>query len=171
MPEGSAMKRICPITGAIAVALLLAAGIGVYYYSGWSRINCWTWEVDINSGLTRYTRYWFWYATEERTVSTWMSDALGTPAGEEKRDWQPVATLSPGTRHSPPYVYHRAIYDLDVAWGIIGMYQVPQERKLQLAKAVTDSWRQTGRDSGAAQLVGEFAREAFAGKHGKVRGR
>ena len=57
------MKRIGPITGAVAVALLLAAGIGVYYYSGWSRINCWTWEVDINSGLTRYTRYWFWYAT------------------------------------------------------------------------------------------------------------
>ena len=147
--------------------MLLVAGLGVYFFSGWSRINCWTWEIDINSGETRYRRYWFWVVTAERIVPTWMSAILDAPDKEKGREWHPVVTLSPGACHSPHYRYHGAISHLTWAEEIFQMYEVPTQRKRRLAEAMRALWKATHSDREAGQLVLTFCEEAVADQYPK----
>ena len=143
----------------------LLAGIRVYYFSGWSAINCWTREIDINSAQTRYRRYWFWMLTKEEISPTWMSELLDVPDKDSTVDWRLVVTLSPGTGHSSHYAYHGAIADLNTARAVFECYDVPRERRLALAKAITDSWKRTGSDSEASRLITGLLEEAIDGKY------
>jgi hypothetical protein len=156
-------KKRTILTGIVAGALL--AGIGVYYFSGWSAINCWTREIDINTGRTRYRRYWFWLVTKDEISPTWMSELLDVPDKDSTADWHPVVTLSPGTGHSPHYAYHGAIADLNTARAVFQRYDVPREHRLALAKAVTDSWKRTGSDSEASQLITGLFEATIDGKY------
>lgn len=91
----------------VIICLCLAlAGAGVYFCSGWSHINCWTWEIDIANGQKRYTRYWFYQVTEQRIEQTWISQTVGVTRPPQ---WYLTVTLSPGTHYSPHYRYHGAI--------------------------------------------------------------
>jgi len=151
------MNKVHPAICALGVVTLL--GVGIYFFSGWSRINCWTWEIDINSGETRYRRYCLWCITEERIVPTWMSEVLDAPQEEHARKWRPVETLSPGRHHSPHYRYHGAIHDLRTAEMGFELYGVPPERKRELAEAMRDSWNQTGNYREAGRLLQAFLEE------------
>ena len=150
---------------AIGLLGLPLAVIGVYYFSGWSSINCWTREIDTNSGQTRYTRYWFWMVTKQEISPTWMSKLLNDPDENSRPNWQLVVTLSPGTRHSPHYFFHGAIADLDTAQKVFELYDVPGDRQLALAKAVRDSWNRTGSDFEARELITQLFDEALDGKY------
>lgn len=145
----------------MGVALL---GIGVYLFSGWSKINCWTEEIDINSGETRYKRYWFWIMTKDEISPTWMSKALNVRDKESSRDWHLVVTLSPGTGHSPHYAYHSATGCLNLAESLFQEYDVPHKRKTALAEAIRDSWKRTGGDDEAGELVTDFWEEVSGEK-------
>jgi len=158
------MTKKRAIWAAVLVGIPLAA-IGVYYFSGWSRVNCWTREIDINTGQTRYTRYWFWIVTKQEISPTWMSELLNVPDENTTPNWHPVVTLSPGRGHSPHYLFHGAIADLNTAQKIFELYDVPRDRRLALAQAVRDSWKRTGRDSEAGELITQLFDEALHGKY------
>lgn len=158
------MTKTRIISAAILAGLLFAA-VGVYYFSGWSRINCWTQEIDINSGRTRYTRYWFWKVTKQEISPTWMSQLLNKTDENIAPNWHLVAAWSPGTRHSPHFAFHGAIADLDTAEKIFQLYNIPRERQIALAKAVRDSWNRTGNDAEAHGLITQLFDEALVGKY------
>jgi hypothetical protein len=150
---------------AVVLAGLLFAATGVYYFSGWSRVNCWTREIDINSGQTRYTRYWFWMVTKQEISPTWMSELLSEADENSTANWNLVVTLSPGTHHSPHYLFHGAIGELDTAQKVFEIYDIPRERRFLLAKAVRDSWNRTGRYGEAGELISQLFEEALGGKY------
>jgi len=149
----------------VVLAALLLASVGIYYCSGWSRINCWTREIDINSGRTRYTRYWFWMVTRDEISTTWMSELLNGPVENASPNWHLVVTLSPGARHSPHYAFHGAIADLNTAQMVFERYDVPRERRLALAEAIRDSWKQTSSDFEAGRLITELFEDAIEGEY------
>ena len=94
-----------------------------------------------------------------------MSELLDVPAKDNGRDWHVVVTLSPGRGHSPHYSYHGAIYCLDQAQLTFERFDVPRERRLALAEAIRDSWKRTGSDFRAYDLVHQLWDEARAGKY------
>ena len=149
----------------VDLAALLLASVGISYCSGWSRINCWTREIDINSGQSRYRRYWFWMVTKDEISTTWMSELLNGPVENASPNWHLVVTLSPGARHSPHYAFHGAIADLNTGQKIFELYDVPRDRRLALARAVRDSWNRTGHDSEAHGLIIQLFDDALDGKY------
>lgn len=135
------------------VALGLFAWL-ICQYSGWSRINCWTHEINITTGHKRYTRYWFWIATERRVESTWVSDSLGLPAStSDDLNWRMVLTHSPNTRHSPHYYFRSALTHINYAEHFFEPYGATPEAKRKLANAITWLWRHFNEDDEAGSYL------------------
>tara|TARA_B100001093_G_C26289399_1_gene784600 strand:- start:38 stop:595 length:558 start_codon:yes stop_codon:yes gene_type:complete len=105
------MKKPPSIVIISVIIVLVAFGFlsTIDSHDPWSKINCWTWEIDINSGKKRYKRYIAYKVTEERIEETWISKAVES---DKKENWKLVLTLSPGVNHSPHYIFHSAISDL-----------------------------------------------------------
>ncbi|MHC4742260.1 MAG: hypothetical protein ACYS8Z_10125 [Planctomycetota bacterium] len=160
------MTKTRIISAVILVGLLLAA-VGIYYFSGYSRIKCWTQEIDINSGRTRYTHYLFWKVTEQEISPTWMSQLLNKADEEIVPNWHLVAALSPGTPHSPHFAFHSAIADIDTAKKVFDLYDIPRDRQVALAEEIRSSWNRTGNDAEAHGLITQLFDEAVAGKYPK----
>ncbi len=141
-------RRHLPIAIGI-VGLAIAVGLSVYFCSGWSKLNCWTWELDINSGQKRYTRYWFWLRTAERIEPTWVSQALGSNRTDSDRRWQRIATLSPGTGYSPHYqlVAALAYVDYFTYWTDQGLME--KDAAAMMARNIITLW-QAFNDDGVA---------------------
>ncbi len=133
------MKPGIRIAGLLGGLLFLAA-FGIYCFSGWSKINCWTREVDIASGRMRYTRYWFYKVTGQQIDQTWISEAVGPTSAAPQ--WHLMVTLSPGTGNSPNYAFLGA--DDQVRQfapdGFLGGRLNPETRKL-LAKNILALWQ------------------------------
>lgn len=144
--------------------LLLTAAAGVYWFSGWSRINCWTHEINVETGHQRYTRYWFWITTAQRVEATWISDALGfteNTAITPETAWRDVLTLSPGTGNSPHYAFHSALYDLRKG-ELLLTYTGAKETDLKnIAHAVTWLWRAFDNDAEAGAFLSHVAKASM----------
>ena len=146
------------ITSVVALVLVIGA-LGIYYGSGWSKINCWTKEIDINSGETRFQRYWFWIITADKIEHTWLSKLLEVPDKQADRNWQLVEILSPGRSYSPLYAYGQVLTDLRLAQDAFSNYGVEKEEKLRLAKEIRTAWLENEDGQEASRLIREFCIE------------
>ena len=116
----------------------------------WSPLNCWHYDVDINSGRIRYTRFFLFGQLAQRVEESSLSAALRSDdiAGQQP-DWQRVHTLSPNVHNSPHYIFHAAmsqVRQLDLIWRI-GNF-TPAARRAS-AKRVLELWKQAQSDKGA----------------------
>lgn len=136
----------------LIVSPLLLQLIGFFQ---WSPINCWHYDVDINSGRIRYTRYFAFICVRQKIEESALSRAL-EPRDyfSSKPNWQRVVTFSPRIHYSPHYIYHSAmnqIRELKLDWKV-GDF-TPAARKAS-AKHVLELWRSGLSDSDArAYLV------------------
>ena len=141
---------------AIALALALA-------FPGWSKLNCWTWEIDINSGDKRYTRYLFWTEISSRIEETWMTAALSEHKQEE-REWHRVVTLSPNRRNSPHYSFHGALSDLRSTGQFLDYMDADEETRTQIALGIRKRWKEAGRDDTAGRYLQDIWNALLDGK-------
>jgi len=148
----------------ILVLLAVVAGC-IYWLSGWSRLNCWTREINISTGHQRYTRYWFWCETERTVEPTWVSAALNRSLDEAEveEDWRLVVTLSPGTHHSPHYIFHSALSDLRNAEQMFSVAEANAAVRSALAANVTWLWKHFDDDFEAGAYLADTlaARRVF----------
>jgi hypothetical protein len=104
----------------VSAMLLAAFPLSLAGLFPWSGLNCWTTEIDVYSGRSRYTRYLYWIPIKRSFFDTALTkeltpeDLSGLPS-----EWHPVDTGSPRIHHSPHHVYHGAlsqIRDLEYLW-------------------------------------------------------
>ncbi|MEY4488759.1 MAG: hypothetical protein RIQ79_1267 [Verrucomicrobiota bacterium] len=145
------------------VALTVIAAVTIYWCSGWSEINCWTREINIRTGHQRYTRYWFWRITEQRIEPTWISETLSTsvPSSANDAAWQLVVTLSPGTGHSPHYVFHGALYDLQNMQHLLLLVPADPAVRRTLASSILWLWQAFNNDSEAEAYISDVSNAAI----------
>jgi hypothetical protein len=149
-----------------SAALAAITGIlffSIYWCSGWSQINCWTREINIQTGHQRYTRYWFWCVTEQRVEPTWISETLTTPVPSSTVNpgWHLVATLSPGTGHSPHYVFHGALGDLQSIEQLVTLVPAEKDAQRSLASSILWLWQAFDDDSEAGSYISDVSSAAL----------
>ena len=157
------MRRRRPIFFAAFAGITVFVSAAIYWCSGWSQINCWTREINIQTGHQRYTRYWFWRVTEQRVEPTWISATLGTPAPSSTASsgWHLVVTISPGTGHSPNYIFHGALGDIQSIEQLITI--VPSDKNAQqaLASSILWLWQAFNNDSEAGSYISDVSSAAL----------
>ena len=109
----------------------------------WSPINCWHYDVDINSGRIRYTRYFAFIMVSQHTEESALSRTLlPEDIKDSQPDWRRVFTFSPFYHNSPHYTFHSAINQikqLETTWQIGKL--TPAARRLS-AKRVLELWQE-----------------------------
>ena len=84
MSGGPTWKRFIWITAALAVlpplVMLCASSLGFF---PWSKLNCWSNEVDLSTGRIRNTRHLLWRQISQSIEESPVSRALGTNVGPE----------------------------------------------------------------------------------------
>jgi len=149
----------------LSLTVLLAAVLFLVWASGilaWSRINCWTDEIDIRSGRTRYTRYLLWCRVKETISETDASQAL-KPSDYDPNtpDWRLVATLSPGVHNSPHYFFHGAIYQLNKLESSWASARFTPEAKRESVLRLLSWWQHGGNYFAADKYLAELTDAAF----------
>lgn len=143
----------------LMAAVLLLAPVGFWT---WSRINYWTYEVDIFSGRIRYTRYLFFVPVRQKIEDSALTRALqAEDYPETASEWRRVLTLSPGVRHCPHYAFHGAIAqirELELVWE---MDQFTPAAHRATAKRVLELWQKKKNDSSADAYIRTVANPAF----------
>jgi len=116
----------------------------------WSPINCTHRDVDIMSGRVRLTRYIFWLPVHESVEDSALTRALQSDVlTAATPQWHHAVTLSPGLRHSPHYIFHSAIsqiQELELVWKLTEF--TPAARRAS-ARRILELWQQGGRDDDA----------------------
>lgn len=134
-------KRVRAVVFTVAFVALFIGSID-HWALRWSRFNCWTNEINITTGHTRYTRYRIWVITERRVDSTWVSDALGTrEAGSLSEDWRITHILSPRDRWSPNFTFRAAPRTISQTATVLNHAGAEPTARQILAESVVWLWR------------------------------
>ncbi len=126
----------------------------------WSPLCCRCQEVDIKSGRIRYTRYLFYCKISEKIEDTILTEELGEFAEDVQPDWHRVNTFSPGVRHSPHYVYHGAIGQINKIAMTWQLFPFSDEAKRQVARTILSKWQADGNYFGVDDYIADVSRIA-----------
>jgi hypothetical protein len=150
---------------AVAVTVILALvllGLSCTGFLPWSRLNCWSYDVDINSGRIRYTRHFFYAQVRQRIEDSALSRALQPQDhGPHIPQWQRVYTFSPGVGHSPHHLYHSAIHQIgrmEKAW-TLGRFSAAARRAS--AQRILERWQSANGDDTAQTYLCAIEELAF----------
>ena len=123
----------------------------------WSPINCWHYEVDINSGRIRYTRFLIFQKVREEISDSELTRVLRpTDLNDREPEWHRVLTLSPGVGHSPHYRYHSAIAQINELALFWRLWNFTPEARHATATNLLQAWHQSEDDFGAARYLAEL---------------
>jgi hypothetical protein len=150
----------------VAVGGLLLGPLVVPIFMPWSEINCRHQDINIKTGKARYSRCIWFVKISERIENTPISLALNGETVDVTRikPWHRVNTFSPGSGHSPHYTFHSALHQAYQMQTLESQHELTPERKKEIAKAILTAWQQTGRDSGADELIYKLLQEGISNK-------
>jgi hypothetical protein len=151
----------------IVLAVLAPALTVSFLVSGvfsWSPLNCWHEDVDIHSGRVRHTRHLLYCQIGERVEDTWLS--RNVTKAYHSPDWRHVNTFSPGMHHSPHYVYHGAINQIETLELVVDAVPFEPEARRKVADSLLTLWQNTGSDFEADDYIEKVAKIVSA-LHGK----
>jgi hypothetical protein len=150
----------------VTVAGLLLAPLVVPIFIPWSGINCRHQDINIKTGQARYSRSLWFVKVSERVEDTPLSVALQgeTVDVADIKAWHRVNTFSPGVRHSPHYIFHSALHQAHQMNLFESLHELTPERKEGIAKSILTAWQQSGRDSGADELINKLMEEGISNK-------
>jgi hypothetical protein len=126
-----------------ATGLLLAIVLGSGFLSPWSEINCWHEEIELHSGRIRKTWYLCFVPVSVQLEESAFSRAIDSPLPVDA-DWHRVNTFSPGVGHSPHYIYHGAISEIELVEEIWERGRFTPEARRQSAEQILLLWRTGG---------------------------
>jgi len=148
----------------VIVAVLLLAPLLVPILLPWTGINCEHQEINIKTGQVRYTRS-LWYITIfERVEDTVLSQAM---KGEiidaaDIKPWHRVNTYSPYLKHSPHYIFHSALAQVNQIKQFAPIAKLTPVQKQQIAKEILTAWQQSGNDHGGDDIVSKVQEMAMS---------
>lgn len=137
----------------ITIACLLlclvgwVVGFGCYPFVIWSPLNCSHEDIDIGTGLIRHQHFLlgicFSESTQESPISREAEFTTASP------DWRRVNTYSPLVHHSPHYVFHSAINQMQKLSYIWEMAAFTPSARKRTSQTVLHLW-QAGENCNAA---------------------
>jgi hypothetical protein len=141
------LNRMLLLGAATPILLVVMSQLGIF---PWSPINCTSQEVDIYSGRVRNSRYLLFIPVRRTVEDSALTKALlPEDTASAKAEWHRVMTLSPRMHHSPHYIFHSAIHqvqNLELAWQMASFTSGARRKS---AQRVLQLWQQSGRDDGA----------------------
>jgi len=152
------------ITIVLIALVLLLAPLVVPLFVPWSEINCEHQDINIKTGQSRCARkIWFLNVTE-RIEDTPLSLALHGEKVDvaDIKAWHHVNTFSPYIRHSPHYIFHGALCQVNELETIGVMLNFTSERKNEIAKTILTAWQQAGHDDGADPVIDGLNKELIS---------
>lgn len=133
------------------ILLLIASQLGLF---PWSGINCTTEDVDIYSGRIRHSRYLMFIPIQRSVEDSTLTKALlPEDIANARTEWHQALTFSPGLRHSPYYVFHTAISQIDELNKVWHMAQFTADARRASAKRLLQLWQQSGSVAGAREYL------------------
>lgn len=117
------------------------------YFDPWTRICCATDEINIQTGHSRHSKY-YWFIRYSREIrDTPISLAIGSTAPfEDESTWRTVNTLSPGHGNSPHYAFHGALGQAHNFEQIASLRNWNPERRREVAAQILNLWQTTSTD-------------------------
>jgi hypothetical protein len=134
-------KRVVVLVTLFVVLAIWVVGLGCWPFVTWSTLNCWHYDVDVNSGRIRYQRYLVGFCTSESVEESSLSRLLGAEVTDQPADWHRVLTFSPRVGVSPHYQYHGAIGQIHRLESMWELRRFPPATKRQVARDVLLLWR------------------------------
>lgn len=135
------------------LAVLPFVFLFVAYFLPWTDLSSTHQEIDINSGRVRQIRYLFWLKVDEDIRETWLSRAATPRAPAE---WHRVKTSSLGRGHSPHYLYHSAVGQIDTLQMLNDLVEFTSSARARIVDRVLKSWQQ-GSDDAADEYVSDLS--------------
>jgi hypothetical protein len=147
-------KRRASYVALLAAVVVFAVFLVLNYLFPWTELNCSHQDIDINSGRVRHIRFLIWVEIDENIQETWLSLAA---VGRGPPRWHRVSTFSPGTGHSPHYLYHSAVAQIEAIEKLDELVKFVPAARAQVANQVLQLW-QHGSDDAVAEYLDELSR-------------
>jgi len=138
----------------IVSALVVFVGVAAVivfapsYVARWSRLNNEEQELDLNSGQSRFSRYFLYCLISQEIRPTAVSEALAGDAREPgERKWVMVNIFQPGLRVSPHFTYHAAFAEIRALAMLWEVFEYGPGARTKTARQLLRALRQGGRAS------------------------
>ncbi len=107
----------------------------------WSKLNCWEYAVDIQSGRIRYTRYLFYATISQSVKDSSLTKLLRPETLNSPPEWRIALTFSPNVRHSPHYAYHGAMNQIEELERIFRLDDFSPDAKRAIGEKLLNLWQ------------------------------
>lgn len=140
------------VVGLFLIPIVLISGIFT-----WSPLNNWNDLVDLKSGRIRRTRYILYMKVQDEVRETALSQVLRNNSDASvEPDWHFVNTFSPGSGHSPHYVFHSALGQINELESMWRVHPFSERAQQQVARRVLDLWQAELDDFHAGDYIAEL---------------
>lgn len=155
-------KRKYVVLFVVAVIVFILARTFIFP-PPWSRLNCWEYQIDINSGKEKYCRYFFYIKVKESPIETEFSHVLAVATKDKSPDWHIVSRFSPSvTSHSPHYRFHGASCqsrELESLWHMFPGFFFEEKDKKESAEKLLELWQKNGDYYKACDYLNSLSRK------------
>lgn len=134
------MKKYSAITF-LAVSFILIFPFVFSLIYPWTDIQCRKEHIDINTGISRTQKYYWFLKYSEKNKPTYLSELLGVVSVENPQ-WHKVNTLSFGHRNSPNYSFHGAFSQISELKLMISLYNLNKDDSRTIAHQVIKLWKE-----------------------------
>ena len=134
------MKKYSAITF-LALSFILIFPFIFSFIHPWTNIQCRKKYIDINTGMSRTQKYYWFLKYSDKTESTYLSKILGIDSTENPQ-WHIVNTLSFGHRNSPNYIFHGAFGQIKNLKLLISLYNINEDDLKAIALKIIKLWKE-----------------------------
>ncbi|MBL7145652.1 MAG: hypothetical protein ISS76_15555 [Phycisphaerae bacterium] len=148
------MKKNCIILLAFIILILIFPFIFSFIHP-WTNIQCRKEYIDINTGISRTQKYYWFLKYSDKTEPTYLSKLHGI-ASTENPQWHIVNTLSFGHGHSPHYIFHSAFGQIKNLKLLISLYNIKEKDSKAIARQIIELWKENRSDDKAGEYLHEI---------------
>jgi len=121
----------------------------------WTKIQCRKDYIDINTGISRTQKYYWFLKFSDKTEPTFLSQLLEINSTENSQ-WHIVNTLSFGHRNSPHYRFHGVFYQIKNLEIIISLHNINQTDSKEIARQIIELWKESNSDRKADEYLNQI---------------
>ena len=111
--------------------------------------------MDINTGMIRTQKYYWFLKFSDKTEPTYLSELLGIESVENPQ-WHIVNTFSFRYRHSPHYRFHSAFGQISRLKLMISLYNINEADSKVIARQIIKLWKESQFDNNADEYLHEI---------------
>ena len=148
------MKKFSIIPLVAASSILIFPFVFSFIHP-WTNIQCRKEYIDIETGLSRIQKYYWFLKFSDKTELTYLSKLIGI-ASTENPQWHIVNTLSVGHGHSPHYRFHSAFGQISHLKLMISLYNINEADSKVISLKIIELWKENRSYRKASEYLHEI---------------